>query len=328
MLGASIGAVVVLTSAGRRIAPVAAEAPPPIPMFNGALDPWPTCSESRRFYCVESFSVDGVDQLDADAPEFVPTVMATRDAVTAGEADRLEWWVFPTVGNPQIEDLQREIRLRFRAGLLEPVITFMQASDFTMEVSGSAATGWLVDMRGKPAVVPGVNDLNNKERADILFIQFQGLARHRTSPIVSGWGGFEGFMAVDSVQGFSAPQWRGDGWNVFLESVHLLPDGAINHGSYRAWVSPAALQRLKLTPGQAVSGELLISRFDNGVESTVAAVLSELNAGVLIDIPDLTFSSPTIAIRKRGKGGCAKKCKKGRVCKNGRCKKKRKKNKR
>ncbi|MBL8127016.1 MAG: hypothetical protein JNM64_05220 [Chloroflexia bacterium] len=254
----------------------------------------------------------------------MPTVMGTRDSVTAGAAERIEWWALPAAGEFQLADLQREMRLRFRTGRLEPVITYMQASDFSMDVSGSAANGWLIDVRGKPAVVPGAFDIDNMVRADLLFFQFQGLARHRTSPILAGWGGFEGYMAVDSVFGFSAPRWRGDGWNVFLESFHLLPDGTVNHGSYRAWVAPAALQRLDLTTAQAISGALLVSRIDDGRESAVAAVLSAHDGGVLIDIPDLTFSSPTIVIRKRGKSGCSQKCRKGRTCKNGRCVKKKK----
>jgi hypothetical protein len=229
----------------------------------------------------------------------------------------------PTAGELQLDDLRREIHLRFRSGRLEPVITYMQASNFSMSVSGSAATGWLADLHGQPGVVPGVSDINNQEKADLLFVLFQGLARHRTSPTLAGWGGFEGYMAVDGVRGFSAPRWRGDGWNVHLESVHLLPDGAVNHGSYQAWIAPAALRQLKLSPSEATRGELLVTRIDNGVESTVSAVLAEQHDGVLVEIPDLTFSSPTISIRRQGKGSCAKKCKKGRVCKNGRCKKKR-----
>jgi hypothetical protein len=46
------------------------------------------------------------------------------------------------------------------------------------------------------------------------------------------------------------------------------------------------------------------------------------DGGVLIDTPDLTFSNPQIAIRRQSSGGCARRCKKGCVCKNGRCKKK------
>ena len=322
MLRASAGAAVTLAATARIAPAVAAEAPPPIP--SGSLDPWPVCSETRRFYCIESCTVDGVDQLAAAQPDFVPTVMATRDSVTAGEAERIEWWMFPALGDLQADDLDREVRLRFRSGLLEPVITYMQAADFSMDVSGSASTGWIIDVQGKPAVVPGTYELGSLEQADLIFVMFQGLARHRNSPQLPGWGGFEGFMAVDGVWSFSAPRWRGDGWNVLLESFHLLPDGMVNHGSYRAWISPPALERLTLTPGQAVGGALLISRIDNGVDSTVAATLSELHGGVVIDIPDLTFSSPTIAIHKRGKGGCAKKCRKGRRCKNGRCVKKKK----
>lgn len=309
---------------------VAAETPPPIPTVTvNTFEFWPVCSNTQRFYCIESFSVDGVDQLTKENPDFVPSVVASLEFAPSGfgEADRVEWWVLPATGELQPTDLRRDFRLRFRSGRLEPAMTHMQAADFSMNVSGSEASGWLVDLRGKPAVVPGVKDVNNLERADLLFIKFQGQARHRTSIVFSQMQGFEGYIAVDSVLGSSSPAWHGQGWNVLLESVHWLPDGEINHGSYRAWIAPAALQRLKLSPSNAIRGELLVSRIDDGVESTVAATLSEQDGGVLIDIPDLTFSSPTISMRRRGKGGCAKKCKKGRVCKNGHCKKKKKKKK-
>ena len=320
---AGAGVAVTLAGIARTPSRAEAEAPPPIP--NSSLDPWPVCSETQHFYCVEAFTADGIDQLTAGEPAYTAWVAADREYVDGGvEADRLQWQVYPKSGELDLDDLQREVHLRVQSGLLEPVASFLRAGRVSMNVGGSAASGWNVEIVGKPGVVPGVNDINNHEQADELYVWFQGSALHRTARSLSGWGGFEGYMAADGIQGFSAPSWRGDGWNVHLESVHLLPDGKVNHGSYRAWVAPPALQRLGVTPAQAISGALLIARIDNGVESTVAAELSESDGGVLIEIPDLTFSSPTISIRKAGKGGCATKCRKGRVCRNGRCKKKRK----
>jgi hypothetical protein len=239
-------------------------------------------------------------------------------------ADRLQWGVRRANDALQSDDLEREIHLRFRSGLLEPVAAFLQAAGVDVTVSGGAATGWLVEVRGRPAIVPGFFGPTPTERADVVTVYFSGMAEHRTSRALSGWGGFEGHVAVSGAHSYSAPNWRGSGWNIFLQSAHLLPDGQVNHGSYRAWISPASLQRLELTAAQAASGELVITRIDNGVEAAVAATLSVVNSGVLVDIPDLTFSSPTISMQRRSKGGCAKKCRKGRVCKKGRCVKKKK----
>lgn len=322
VLAASVGAVAALASNGWKPALVAAEAPPPIP--DGSLEGWPVCTEDRRFYCVESLVVDGVDQLEQD-PEFVPWVTGDRGAVDGGvTADRLQWGVRRATDAIQIADLSREIHLRFRSGLLEPVASFLQTADVDMTVSGGAATGWRVDVRGKSAIVPGFFGPTTSEQADVVYVQFSGMAEHRTSHAISGWGGFEGHVAVSGAHSYSAPNWRGSGWNIFLQSAHLLPDGQVNRGSYRAWISPASLLRLELTAAQATGGELVITRIDNGVESVVAAKLTVVNDGVLVDIPDLTFSSPTISMRRRGNGGCAKKCRKGRTCKNGRCVKKKK----
>jgi hypothetical protein len=219
-----------------------------------------------------------------------------------------------------MSDLVREFHIGIRVGLLEPFAAFIRSEDFAMAVTGNAASGWHVDVQGKPAV--GFLVPSGGQEPTELQVSLQGMAEHRTATNVAMWNRFEGYVAANSVHAFSPPRWQGDGWRMDLESFHSLPDGSLNHGSYRAWISPASLSLMKLTPANAVQGALAVTRIDMGVESAVSAVLSETNSGVLIDIPDLTFSSPTISIRRRGKSDCAKKCGKGRTCKNGRCKKK------
>lgn len=318
----AVAGLAIATAIGQReLSSAAAESPPPIP--ESSMDRWPVCSDSRRFYCVESLSVDGVDQLSAQHPEFEPWVLADRGIVDGGVvANRLQWSVFPVNGNLQMSDLAREFHIGIRAGLLEPFAAFMRSEGFMMAVTGNATTGWHVDVQGKPAV--GFLVPSGGQEPTELQVSFQGMGEHRTASNVAMWNRFEGYVAANSIHGFSPPRWQGDGWKMDLESFHFRPDGSVNHGSYRAWISPASLRLMKLTPANALQGALAVTRIDEGVESALSAVLSETNGGVLIDIPDLTFSSPTISIRKRGKGGCAKKCRKGRVCKNGRCKKKKK----
>ena len=58
------------------------------------------------------------------------------------------------------------------------------------------------------------------------------------------------------------------------------------------------------------------------MESAVNAAITALDGGILIDFPDLTFSSLTVSIGRRNGGKCSKRCGKGRVCKNGHCVKK------
>lgn len=321
VLRATLGAAGALAAAGMRIAPASAESPPPIP--NSSPEPWPVCSETRRFYCVESFSVDGVDYLGAVQPDYELRVTAINNSGESGEADRVFWFVLAT---SQPEDRQLEMHLRLRTGLLEPVLTFAHASEFSMEVMGGTGTGWLMDAQGKPGFVVSQLNPQNFDQAAALSHVLTGTSIHRTYS--DGWGGFEGYVQVDGIRSYGPPVWQRDGWQIGLNSVHLLPDGSVNHGSYRAWISPRSMQKLQLTPGQAVSGELRVSRTDDGLESPVGAVLTEQRGGVLVEIPDLTFSSPTISMRRRSNGGCAMKCRRGRVCKNGRCKKKKKKNKR
>lgn len=321
VLRAFAGLTVGTAMAERGMHSAAAETPPPIP--DSSMDRWPVCSDTRRFYCVDSFSADGIDQLSTQNPEFEPWVLADRGIVDGGVvADRLQWSVFPVNGNLQMSDLVRDFQLGIRAGRLEPFTAFMRGENFEMTVTGAATTGWYVELHGKPAVsflVPS----GGHEPTD-LQVTFQGVGFHRTESNLTGWGGFEGYVAASGIDAYSPPRWRGDGWQMDLWSFHFRPDGSVNHGSYRAWMSLKSLRLMKLSLSEALRGALTVTRIDDGVESAVAAVLSELDGGVLIDIPDLTFSSPTISIRKRGKGGCVKKCRKGRVCKNGRCKKKKK----
>jgi hypothetical protein len=137
-------------------------------------------------------------------------------------------------------------------------------------------------------------------------------------------GGFEGYLAGSNINAMGTPNWNGSGWGIHVASPHRMLDGSVTHGSFLAWVSPTSLQRLGLTPEQATAGELTVTRIDNGVISPVTALLSIVDGGALIELPDLTFSSPTISIRRRGGSACASKCKRGRVCKNGRCVKKKK----
>jgi hypothetical protein len=292
---------------------------PPIPP--PSLDPWPACSEARTHYCVAAFSVDGVNQL-VDDPDYTPLVSGTN-TLTNGTTDRLNWDVWPRNGELQAADLSKEIVLRIRAGRLEPVFTAMRVTGVRLQASGDATSGWEIEVRGRPAPVPGCNtDPLSCEQATTMAVTFQGESLHRTNPTLNGLNGFEGYLAGSNLNGFGSPRWQGDAWHITLHSPHLMPDGSITHGSYRAWMTPGTLQRLKLTTQEALAGGLAITRIDGGVESAVNAAITALDGGVLIDIPDLTFSSPTIAIGKRGGGKCAKRCRKGRVCKKGRCVKK------
>lgn len=318
--------------AKRRSLDAVASAPPPLPP--PSLDAWPACSPEREHYCVEVFTLGGVDHLIESSdpnPEYLALVHGTGSPESS-VADRLEWHIYRRPQNLQVDDLDKEIVLRIRSGLLEPVATIIWATDCRMSVTGDAASGWIVEIRGRPTTIPTTDEGGlGGEQATFEFIDFLGSGIHRDSPHRSVWGDFEGYAVGTNIHAISPPHWRspelerGIGWDMVIGSTHLRLDGSLTHGAYRAWLAPGALQRLAITPEQAVAGDLLVTRTDDGVGSPVTATLSVLDAGVLIEIPDLTFSTPTISMLRRRGGACATKCKRGRICKNGRCVKKKKK---
>lgn len=310
-------------AANHRAADVAASAPPPIPA--PGFDHWPACSGEREHYCIETFTVDGTDELLLPEPEYVPFVWGSSSVPEGSVADRLEWDIRRAQGDLQPEDLTKEMVLRIRSGLLEPVVTTMWSAGVRLVKSGDAGSGWNVAVRGRPTNVPSFLTNPEQEQADLVFRHFQGMGLDRQSPILNqGFNGFEGYVAGANVRGLGFPQWLGNGWSVGLQSSHLMPDGSVTHGSYVAWIAPQALQYLELTAEQAAAGQLLITRTDGGETSPIDAALSVLDGGVFVEISDVTFSSPTISMVRRNGGACAQKCHKGQVCKNGRCVKKKK----
>ncbi|MFN8675815.1 MAG: hypothetical protein U0Z70_05515 [Thermomicrobiales bacterium] len=320
LLRAGVGAALAGILAAR--SPEAAFAAlPPIP--DASNDYWPVCSDPAQHYCVEAFTANGVDLLHGSSPPYQGLVVATRDVVTPGPADRLQWSVLGAQDRMTPDDAGTEFRFVVRCGRLEPTVTFMRATGAELWKSGEATSGWRLEVRGRPSIMPHGNDPLGGGVATTLWTEFDGMSLHRQAPTLSMWEGFEGYMSTSGAHSYSPPYRRGDGWFIVLRGYHFWPDGVtLNQGSYQAWVSPQSLQTLGLTVRQAVAGGLAVSRIDDGVESVINAVIAADAGGVKIEIPDLTFSSPTIAIRKRGKGGCAKKCRKGRTCKNGRCVKK------
>ena len=305
-----------------RMPELAGAAPPPVPAASN--DNWPICSDPDQHYCVETFTADGVDLL-TDATRYQWMFVADRDVVSPGPATRMGWDVIGDRDRMTVADAETKFRFVVRCGRLEPTATFMRATRGVLRKTGDAANGWRLEIVGQPSVTPGGDNPLGTGQATGLMTDFSGSSLHRKAATLSMWEGFEGFISVSGAASYSPPYRRGDGWYVGLRGYHLWPDGVtLNQGSYQAWVSPQSLQTLGLTVEQAVAGGLTVARIDDGVESSIRATLAADAGGVLIEIPDLTFSSPTIAIRKAGKRGCATKCRKGRVCRNGHCKKKQK----
>ncbi len=308
-----------------------AEGPPPPPPEREA---WPACSDERQHYCIVDLLVAGVDQLNSPNPGY--RLSAFRLRTGDGPEDPLTmrpiWYLNRLVnGNErdlEDQDLDVEIELRLRLGQLHPVLVTQTSGISYIQVSGNDADGWEVASLGSPALFsyPGED-----EQAEDAWVVFQGEGYQR-----SEWPAeFEPFKGMIAASAFADyPIWEDGSWKVRLYAPHLLPDGSVRHGSYSAWILPQTLTDLHLSLDEALTGGLTVTREDGGVTSPLDASLTARDGGVYIEIPDLTFSTPAIVMRKRANpaapeapspGTCEPRCRKGRVCKSGRCKKKKKK---
>lgn len=331
-------AALVSTIAVGRQAPgfdvAAAEGPPPPP---SEREYWPACSDERRHYCVAELRVDGVDQLNTTNPTY--SLSAFRLRTSEGPEDtstmRPLWILNRLEGGQerglQDQDLGVEVELRLKLGQLHPILVIQTSGIASIQVSGNDADGWELVSRGVPALFSFPGD---DEQSDSAWATYWGEGYQRAE-WPAEFDSFRGTISASAISGY--PTWEEGAWRVGLSAPHFLPDGSVRHGSYSAWVSPQTLTDLHLTLEEALSGGLSVTREDGGVTSSVNASLTARDGGVYIEIPDLTFSTPTIVMKKRAQppapdatstGKCDPKCRKGRVCKNGRCKKKKKKNKR
>lgn len=304
----------------------AAESSPGLPPES--RDPWPACSDTESYdsYCIAEFSVDGVDQLATNPPRYEAIVHGSTSRPNDISPDRLEWRVHRRNledwdGSLTQAELSKEVHLRFRSGQLNPVVAFSRGVGVEMRVTGSDAEGWEAEFRGHPGISPTSQPSDPEQATFISLVYLAGMALIPSSPFIGDWEGYEGYMA-STAKTFGTPQWVGDGWQVYLESPHFMPDGSVTHGSYNAWMTAGTLQRLGLTVDQAVNGGLTVTQTEDGVTSPAQAEIFELDGGVYFRIPDITFSQQIISIRGRGRGKCARKCRKGRVCRKGRCVKK------
>jgi hypothetical protein len=277
-----------------------------------------------------------VDQLNTPKPDY--NLYAFRLRTGDGPEDqstmRPVWILNRLEGGQETglkdQDLSLEVELHLRLGRLHPVLVSQISGVSYTKVFGNETDGWELTSHGLPGLFsfPGED-----EQSTDAWVVFQGEGYQRAE-WPAEFTPFKGMTASSAYSDY--PIWEDGAWKVRLYAPHFLPDGSVRHGSYSAWISPETLSDLQLTLDAALAGGLSVAREDDGVTSPVEAALTARDGGVYIEIPDLTFSSPAIVMKKRAKpapdtpppGGCMPKCRKGRVCKKGICLKQKKKKKR
>jgi len=219
--------------------------------------------------------------------------------------------------------LDKEMVVGICSGRLKLESGSFGARGSAVSLTGNADAGWEITTPVRPAVRQVMAHDPAAEQGDEAWVVCMGMlrAKHTGPGVVSA----EGFYQWTNASSWSTPWWKDDAWQIDLWSPHYAAPGTsedgLTHGTYSCWMTGQCIQDLGLTLQQALSGQLTVTRIDNGVTSPVTATLVERDGGVFIDIPDLTFSSPTLRIgkpasqhapkRKRKKHKKGKKGKKG-----------------
>jgi hypothetical protein len=311
--GSGVLAAALVGGAARTQTVLAAPDPPP-PPYNGTPGTeWPVCSEERPDYCIARFEVGSVNQLNTPAPEFQAQAMSMLIGPGSTEVNRVDFKVDPLTN----ADAGREVLLAIRTGRLKLTNGAIWGRGGFVAVSGNDEDGWEATITGRVALVQ-LGGPPDPEQATHAKSGFSGILHdlRRENP-----GYWDGQYVTNNAMSATSPMWVDGGWVVNLWAPHYAvpgttPDG-LTHGSYSAWMSPQNVQAMDLTVEQALAGQLAVTRTDAGVTAPVAAAVTQRAGGVFIDIPDLTFSEPTLRFAKADGSGHQKKRKKSKKGKKG-----------
>lgn len=157
--------------------------------------------------------------------------------------------------------------LRVRTGSIPgPVITWLCLRDGGLRVTGDAASGRPGSIRGYPKSTPGTGIQKPEgEQAVDVWNSCGGGSFLRGAPVLDHLS--SGFKETWPDHALGTPNWNGSGWDISVASPYLMPDGSVTRGSCLTLVACTSLQRLGSTPKQATSGEMTVTRTDNGLVS-------------------------------------------------------------
>jgi hypothetical protein len=92
-------------------------------------------------------------------------------------------------------------------------------------------------------------------------------------------------------------------WYLDLANPHLDVAGSPTAGSFTAWVPPNYFAALGTTAADAVANGFLITRTEDGVETTVVGTAAVENDGAYVRIDSLGYSTPRITVTDDPLGG-------------------------
>lgn len=295
------------------------------------LEEWPACagatgtespSPGRDDYCIRQFLVDGVSRLSdiyrypvEGKYYFFADILApgvVRWAVNVWENERL--------ASPPDADYSVTLDL----GAIEPLYTDGLARDGNVVTSGDAQTGYEITMTGRTAkqqwkigpagedcmVVPceGIDQANTAGRA------FSGYTQDMRKWVAEEREEWKNTWRLSEVQYIDTPVFSqetrlitdADGnqvhvtvpyWSIDLANPHLEVDGDPFVGGFTTYLTAEVLARMNTSAEEAAAAGFEITWLENGNEMTIAAtIVATSDGGVIIDMPAVPFSSPTIKV--------------------------------
>lgn len=270
-------------------------------------DQFEFCSPSQTQYCIQEFRINGVDM--STSTEWQADVR--RETPTSGDGFFLwrvwapgDTWPAPAP-HVKLRINSGDIKPNMSSGKVEyPSITHggNPTDGYTFEIDGYASRFHYLQIAGGPCQEEGQcgDETTQANHSNMLFT---GVTQDLTAHDPSTRAYQSGSWTMTNAEYYNTPYFERDPaprWVVKIGNPHLQVDGvtpAVGHFAMK--VSPGMLAAMGTTPDEAVSTGLHVTRQDGSAVTTVGASMNAtLDGGVIIRLPQIHFSTPTVRIRE------------------------------
>ena len=275
--------------------------------------PWSACASPTDTYCIDTATRDGVDMLSGDganvdsAPLDVYVSLLDEHSVNFGVT-----WTGDLGGSLPSDMDGVDIKLVLRTGAVAPRFTEAIADRYYMTSSGDDVNGYTVTIEGTATSINWnfFDETHNCFTGDCGDDTFAADTFMRTfagnTQDMNGWDPgsismFSGMWIATNaqyrptvVQYATYPQ---PYWYMGLGNPHLETDGMTPAtGSFTAWVPPGYFDSIGTNAADAAATGFTFDRVDGDTTTEVSGAASLVDGGVMLRLPDVHYSSPTIEV--------------------------------